>query len=212
VISYGNGSGWLIVNKPVSRQDFGMPNYKRDKTPGGTWFFTVVSYHRRAFLCDAPVRAEIRSAIKRVRKKYPFEINAWVLMPDHFHCVWTLPRGDSNYSLRISLLKRFITHWHKASVAVSDTRSTSRVKHRESTVWQRRFWEHLIKDDNDLRQHLNYIHYNPVKHGYCQNPADWPYSTVHKFIANGIYPKDWCMADNSLSTDHRFNHRNSISE
>jgi putative transposase len=185
-----------------------MPNYRRDKTPGGTWFFTVVSYQRRAFLCDPPVRAALTSAIRRVRMKYPFKINAWVLLPDHFHCVWTLPQGDSNYSLRISLLKRAVTLQCKSLVAATGTRSASRLKHREATVWQRRFWEHLIKDTNDLRQHLDYIHYNPVKHGHCQDPADWPYSTVHKFNANGIYPKDWGRVGNSLPTGLRINHRN----
>jgi len=187
-----------------------MPNYRRDKTPGGTWFFTVVSYQRRAFLCDPPVRAALTSAIRRVRIKYPFKINAWVLLPDHFHCVWTLPQGDSNYSLRISLLKRAVTLQCKSLVAAAGTRSASRLKHREATVWQRRFWEHLIKDTNDLRQHLDYIHYNPVKHGHCQDPADWPYSTVHKFIANGIYPKDWGRVGNSLPTDFQFNRQNQI--
>jgi putative transposase len=157
-----------------------MPNYIRDRTTGGTWFFTVVTYKRRGFLCDEPVRIALRNAINKIRVKYPFEINAWVLMPDHFHCIWTLPPGDSNYSLRLSLLKRAVTIDCKSQILGSDECSVSRRKHREKTIWQRRFWEHLIKDEKELANHMNYIHYNPVKHGHCQHPIDWPYSTIHK--------------------------------
>ncbi len=176
-----------------------MPDYRRDRTQGGTWFFTVVTYQRRKFLCDTHVRNALRTAIKRVQVNYPFTINAWVLMPDHFHCVWTLPPGDSNYSLRIGLLKRAVTIKCKSLIPVQDTRSKSRCTHREANVWQRRFWEHHIKDENDLRKHLDYIHYNPVKHGHCQDPSDWPYSTIHKFIANGTYPVGWATGCPPLS-------------
>ncbi len=168
-----------------------MPNYIRDRTPGGTWFFTVVTYQRRNVLCDAPIREALRVAIKQIQVKYPFQIKAWVLMPDHFHCVWTLPPGDSNYSLRIGLLKRAVTLKCKSQNYERDKRSLSRQKHRESTLWQRRFWEHKIRNEKDLRHHVDYIHYNPVKHGHCQNPTDWPYSTVHNFISKRIYPVGW---------------------
>lgn len=181
-----------------------MPNYIRDRTPGGTWFFTVVTFERRTFLCDAPVRAALRTAIQRVQSKYPFTINAWVLLPDHFHCVWTLPRGDSNFSLRIGLIKRAVTLQCKSLSSAKDDQSATRGKRREANVWQRRFWEHLIKDEKDLRNHLDYIHHNPVKHGYCQTPSEWPYSTIHKFIANGTYPVGWAT---TLPTDFRVKQR-----
>ena len=170
-----------------------MPDYRRDKTPGATWFFTVVSYQRRTFLCDEPVRVALRNAIIRVRKKYPFEINAWVLMPDHFHCIWTLPSGDHNYSLRMSLLKRSVTLKCKSLVSRPDEASPSRTRHREATVWQKRFWAHRIRDEKDLERHLDYIHYNPVKHGHCLAPDAWPYSTLHKYQSAGVYPENWAI-------------------
>ena len=168
-----------------------MTHYRRPDSEGATWFFTVVTYQRRSFLCDREVRASLREAITRTRTSYPFRINAWVLLPDHFHCIWTLPENDSNFQLRIRLIKRHVTL--KCSELLHDDKlnTPSRRKRNESTIWQRRFWEHQILSDEDFQHHMDYIHYNPVKHGLSQSAIEWPYSTFHQLVSREIYPRDW---------------------
>jgi putative transposase len=177
-----------------------MPNYRRDRQAGATWFFTVVTYQRQKFLCDERVRDSLRSVIQRVRSARPFNILGWVLLPDHFHCIWSLPEGDADYSTRIALIKRAITIEHKHWLTKRAVGYESRKRHRESTVWQRRFWEHRIRDDRDLRAHLDYIHYNPVKHGLCLIPQAWPYSTLHRYQSLGMYTANWAVNPENLDT------------
>ena len=168
-----------------------MSRYRRQNTPGSTWFFTVVTYERRAFLCDEKVRSALREAIKKVQTNHPFKIEAWVLLPDHFHCIWTLPEQDSNYPLRIRLLKRYVTQSCAGFLHRDSLNTPSRRKRKESTIWQRRYWEHRLRTDKDFRNHMDYIHYNPVKHECCQSPTEWPYSTIHRLTKEGVYPKNW---------------------
>ncbi|GMR00740.1 MAG: transposase [Gammaproteobacteria bacterium] len=156
-----------------------MSHYRRANTQGGSYFFTVVSYRRQAVLCDEPIRYALRKAIQETRLKYPFSIDAWVLMPDHLHCIWRLPEGDRDYSKRWSLIKRSISIICADSYNKQKWLNGSKKKHRESTLWQRRFWEHQIRDQQDFNRHLDYIHYNPVKHGLCERADAWPYSTLH---------------------------------
>lgn len=156
-----------------------MSRYRRANTQGGSYFFTVVSYRRQAVLCDEPIRYALRKAIQETRLKYPFSIDAWVLMPDHLHCIWRLPEGDRDYSKRWSLIKRSISIICADSYNKQKWLNGSKKKHRESTLWQRRFWEHQIRDQQDFNRHLDYIHYNPVKHGLCERADAWPYSTLH---------------------------------
>ncbi len=168
-----------------------MSCYRRADIPGATYFFTVVTYRRRPILCDAPVRAALRDAIKTVQSRHPFTINAWVLLPDHLHCVWTLPPGDANYSMRWGLIKRMVSlacaqYYHR-----TDWMTVSKTKHRESTFWQRRYWEHCITTELDYSHHIDYIVINPVKHGLVTRVRDWPYTTFHCDVALGIYPLDW---------------------
>jgi len=120
-------------------------------------------------------------------------IHAWVLLPDHFHCLWTLPKGDSGYSLRMSLIKQRVTRKCKAWITDGAETTMSRRKHGEAMVWQRRFWEHRIRDEVDLHNHVEYIHFNPVKHGYCLTPVAWPYSSLHRYIREGILTTDWAV-------------------
>jgi putative transposase len=168
-----------------------MPNYRRLIIPGGTYFFTLVTYQRRPWLCNELARATLRSAIERVNRNYPFTIDAVVLLPDHIHWIWTLPDGDSNYAIRWSLIKRYVTQHCGGKLEVDAATSLSRQKRKEGNLWQRRFWEHLIRDDKDYANHCDYIHYNPVKHGLCQAPSQWSFSSFHRFVADGIYPQDW---------------------
>ena len=151
-----------------------MPDYRRNRVPGGTYFFTLVTARRQPVLCHREVRAALRGAIERVRADRPFCIEAWVLLPDHLHCIWTLPDGDSDYSGRWRLIKLCMCR------ALAQPR-----------FWQRRFWEHTVRDGADLKAHLDYIHYNPVRHGLCASPGAWPYSTFHRFVRAGMYPAGW---------------------
>jgi len=168
-----------------------MSNYRRARVAGGTFFFTVVAYRRQPILCDEPVRAALREAIREVRQSSPFKIDAWVLLPDHLHCIWTLPPDDGDFSLRRSLIKRRVSLAVGAQYRRAEWLNASKLKHRESTVWQRRFWEHSIRDEEDLRRHVDYLHFNPVKHGLVSGASDWPHSTFHRFVEAGIYPADW---------------------
>ena len=168
-----------------------MPNYRRANINGGTWFFTVVTYRRQTFLCDEPVRITLRRAIDDVRKTHPFSINGWVLLPDHLHCMWTLPPGDSDFSARWAKIKRLMTKQCKTTLHRDDLMNTSKTKRNESTIWQRRFWEHHIRNDRDYEHHLDYIHYNPVKHGHVQSPTEWPWSTFHRYVQQGLYSARW---------------------
>ena len=128
------------------------------------------------------------------RSDWPFQVDAWVLLPDHMHCIWTLPEGDADFSTRWNLIKRRVSKALKDSHHNPEWMNVSKSSHRELIFWQRRFWEHRIRDERDFERHADYIHYNPVKHGLCRHPSEWPYSTVHRFIRKGIYPTDWAVS------------------
>jgi putative transposase len=182
-----------------------MSNYRRDYSTGATWFFTIVTYQRREFLCDDKVRKALRDAIRKVQTKYPFEINAWVLLPDHFHCIWTLPEQDSNFQLRIRLLKRYVTQTCSCILHRDSLNTPSRRKRKESTIWQRRYWEHKIRTETDFKHHMDYIHYNPVKHGLSESPSEWSYSTIHRLMKQSVYPENWASKPkNTQHKDHTY--------
>ncbi|MGE0225071.1 MAG: transposase [Acetobacteraceae bacterium] len=168
-----------------------MSRYRRTHSAGSCYFFTVVTYRRRPILCDDTVRHALREAILLVRGNRPFSIDAWVLLPDHLHCIWTLPPGDADYSMRWNMIKRRVSIICSQGYKHTERSTPSRRKHRESTVWQRRFWERQIRDEMDFMRHADYIHYNPVKHGLCSHVSEWPYSTFHRYAGRGIYSEDW---------------------
>jgi putative transposase len=177
-----------------------MSHYRRANKDGCSHFFTVVSYRRQQILCDAYIRKSLRAAIIASQLKHPFTIDAWILLPDHLHCIWTLPRGDADFSKRWSIIKRSVSldcaeHYKKDKWVTA-----SKKKHRESTIWQRRFWEHRIRDQNDFNRHIDYIHYNPVKHGLCKRPVEWQYSTLHRYIRDGIYPVEWAAQGSNIDS------------
>ena len=167
-----------------------MPNYRRARE-GNTYFFTVVTYKRQPILCLDESMAALRNVINETRETMPFRIDAWVLMPDHLHCIWTLPEGDTDYSKRWGLIKAGFTKKVGKNLVGSAHPTSSRLKKREGLVWQRRFWEHKIRDERDYEVHCHYIHYNPVKHGFVSMPKDWEYSTFHRFVKDGVYAEDW---------------------
>ena len=168
-----------------------MPEYRRIKVKGGTYFFTVVTFGRQTILTNDKVRIALREGIHEVRQSLPFTIEAWVLLPDHLHAIWTLPEGDDNFASRWAVIKRSVSRLGNFLEGSEGPVTGSHGKRGERRVWQRRFWEHLIRDELDLQRHLDYLHWNPMKHGYVKSVKDWPYSTFHRFVAKGLYPPDW---------------------
>ena len=168
-----------------------MPNYRRNYVPGGTYFFTVVTYERRPILTAALGRTYLRQALEQVQAERPFAIDAMVLLPDHLHCLWTLPTADHRYSLRWAKIKEAFTRAYVGAGGREGRQTASRVRHRERAIWQRRFWEHTIRDEEDLKLHLDYIHWNPVKHQLVAMPKDYPWSTFRRYVRLGEYPLEW---------------------
>jgi putative transposase len=160
--------------------------YRRARAPGATYFITVNLLNRKSTLLVDHVD-KLRKSFQRARYLYPFEIVGIVILADHFHMMLSLPEGDINYSLRIRLIKTMFS----MQLDREEPICLSRKKKGERGIWQRRFWEHLIRGQKDYDNHLNYIHYNPVKHGYVKSAADWPYSSIHRFIKEGFLPKNW---------------------
>lgn len=163
-----------------------MSEYRRNRVPGGTYFFTVNLLDRRSHLLVEHID-ELRDAVRAVRAKYPFHIDGWLVLPDHMHCIWTLPEGDDDFPSRWKAIK---TAFAKR-IPKTERRSAARIAKGERGVWQRRYWEHTIRDEADYTRHMDYLHINPVKHGLVNCVADWPYSSFHKLVAAGIYPADW---------------------
>jgi putative transposase len=168
-----------------------MPNYRRAYVPGGMFFFTLVTERRTPFLTEPTARSLLRQAFLDCRSRWPFRVEAIVLLPDHLHTIWALPQGDTAYSLRWAWIKKEFTKAWVAGGGTEEVVSDSRRKNRRRGVWQRRFWEHSIGDEADLERHHDYIHYNPVKHGLVSAPKSWPYSSFHRFVRLGAYPTDW---------------------
>ncbi len=172
-----------------------MPEYRRWYVPGGTYFFTLVTFERLNFLASDLARPLLRRAIDEVRSEMSFQVVSWVLLPDHLHTVWTLPPGDSDYSERWKRIKGTFSKSYLAEGGAEGVRNRSRRRHREAAIWQRRFWEHTVEDENDLLAFVDYVHWNPVKHGQVSRARDWPWSTFHRFVEAGHYTMDWGGTD-----------------
>lgn len=168
-----------------------MSNYLRVYVPGGLYFFTVVTLNRQNFLIDGDVRAALREGIQFTRKKKPFEIIAWVLLPDHLHCIWRLPPDDADFSSRWSMIKRIVTQRCGERLNRPEWLNARRRKRQQDSLWQHRFWDHLIRDEDDFNRHMDYIHWNPVKHGLVAKVVDWEYSSFHRLVRCGSYPELW---------------------
>jgi putative transposase len=164
-------------------------NYRRARTPGGTFFFTVVTHNRRPFLCVPENIALLRQAFRYAMANHPFQIDAVVILPEHLHCLWTLPAGDEDFSTRWRLIKTHFTR--HCAVTYQAQASTPRRHKQEKAVWQHRFWEHQIRDEDDFTRHVEYIHYNPVKHGLVSAPIDWEHSSFRRYVQASLYPAEW---------------------
>jgi putative transposase len=163
-----------------------MTNYRRNFVPGGSYFFTVNLLDRQSRLLTERVDL-LRKAFRYARQRHPFSIEASVVPPDHLHAVWTMPEGDADYAVRWRLIKSAFSR----GLAPTEPVSESRTSKGERGIWQRRYWEHTLRDENDFAKHVDYIHFNPVKHGHVNRVVDWPYSSFHRFVRHGIYPADW---------------------
>lgn len=168
-----------------------MTDYRRFRVTGGTYFFTVNLAERHRKLLTEHIGA-LREAFRLVERAHPFMIDAVVILPDHLHAVWTLPTGDHDFSTRWRQIKSAFSR----SIENGERISQSRLGKRERGIWQRRFWEHAIRDETDFARHVDYVHHNPVKHGYVQAVSDWPHSSFHRYVRLGVYPKDWAGAEN----------------
>jgi putative transposase len=168
-----------------------MPDYRRYRVPGETYFFTLVTHERNPLFADSANVKRLREAVAIVQREQPFDFFAAVVLPDHMHFLWKLPPGDCNYSKRIGRLKVLFTRALHEEGHVDPETSASRKKHRESNAWQRRFWEHTLDDEQELSGYLDYIHYNPVKHGWASCPHAWKASSFHRWVSRGLYDIDW---------------------
>jgi putative transposase len=168
-----------------------MPQYRRNYVSGGIYFFTVVTHERRPFLTTDLARTCLHRAFELEQKKRPFKMLGIVLLPDHLHAIWELPPGDDDYSLRWEKIKEKFTRSFLAGGGTEGKRNPSRQKHRERAVWQRRFWEHTCRDEDDLKRCLDYLHWNPVKHGLVSRVRDYEWSSFHRYVKVGEYDLNW---------------------
>lgn len=163
-----------------------MPDYRRNRVPGGTYFFTVNLLERRSSLLVEQID-KLREAVRVVRKNKPFYIDCWVVLPDHMHCIWTLPEGDADYASRWKAIKTAFSKSIPKAERLSDVRRAKG----ERGIWQRRYWEHTIRNDADYAAHVDYVHINPLKHGLVKGVTDWQYSSFHRWAAAGVYAENW---------------------
>ncbi len=165
-----------------------MTEYRRNRVPGGTFFFTVNLYDRKSHLLVQQINT-LREAVRRTQRRTPFQIDAWVVLPEHMHALWTLPEDDTDYARRWSAVK---TNFSR-NLPAGEYRCASRIIRRERGIWQRRFWEHTIRNDQDYANRMDYIHFNPVRHGLVPHVADWPFSSFHRAVAKGLYAREWAV-------------------
>jgi putative transposase len=164
-----------------------MVNYRRARVPGATFFFTVTLRDRGSRVLTEHIAA-LRASVSIVKRERPLRIEALVVLPDHLHTIWTLPDDDADYSGRWRAIKAAFTRELKRRGVTLECDRRGEYK-----LWQRRYWEHLIRDEKDLARHVDYIHYNPVKHGWVTKPVEWPWSSIHQHIRRGLIPPDWAV-------------------
>lgn len=176
-----------------------MTQYRRMHTKGATYFFTVNCAKRGNNSVLVENIERLRQSFRKIKRKHPFTIDAIVILPEHLHCIWTLPANDSDYPTRWGLIK---AHFSRG-IPKGEKRSLSRQLRGERGIWQRRYWEHQIRGDQDYQRHVDYIHWNPVKHGWVNQPSEWPYSSFHAFVRQGILPSDWAGKTDNMETGER---------
>ncbi|TWT38461.1 REP-associated tyrosine transposase [Blastopirellula retiformator] len=180
-----------------------MPNFRRYFLPGGTFFFTLVTQRRRPIFSDRSATKLLGDCLRECQELWPFEVHAIVLLPDHLHTIWTVPKEDDDYSRCWSWTKRKFTQRWLAAGGREQRVSSARQKEGRRGVWQARFWEHTIKDEDDFERHFDYIHYNPVKHGLVKCLSDWLASSFHRWVTAGVYHRNWACGERGLALEFR---------
>jgi putative transposase len=168
-----------------------MSEYRRAYVPGGTYFFTVVTFKRDQILTTELARSCLHTAWEHVQRYHPFRAEAVCLLPDHLHCIWTLPANDVDFSRRWRIMKGIFSKQYLVAGGREAIRNSSRKRKGEAALWQRRFWEHWIQDEEDFQKHFDYIHFNPVRHGHVNEPVKWPWSSFHRHVSLGRYDLNW---------------------
>jgi putative transposase len=168
-----------------------LSDYCRCYVPGGSYFFTVVTERRAAILANDLARNYLRDAIRYCQQRLMFRVDALVILPDHIHSIWTLPPDDCDYSKRWGIIKKHFTQSWLALGGAEQAISVSRLRYRRRGIWQHRFWEHTLRDEQDFQSHFDYLHFNPVKHGLVKNVMDWPFSSFHHWVGQGVYSDHW---------------------
>ena len=171
-----------------------MSRYRRSLAAGGVFFFTVNLADRKSRLL-AEEYERLRRAVDLARSRHPFLTLAFCVLPDHWHVIWRMPENDADFGLRWRVIK----HAFSLGLAPAATRSPSKIAKREKGIWQQRFWEHQIRDDADLQRHVDYIHFNPVKHGHAKIVREWRYSSFHTYVERGGLPPDWGRCADAVS-------------
>jgi putative transposase len=171
-----------------------MPNYRRYHVAGGTYFFTLKTERNAPIFREQKNVRLLGDVFREMKQNWPLEITALVLLPDHLHSIWTLPPGDAEYPMRWGWLKKEFTQRYLVQGGREQPRSRSRKRNRRRGVWQRRYWEHTIEDEDDFEAHFDYVHWNPVKHGYVKCPHEWPHSSFHRWVRKGVYAHNWGCA------------------
>jgi putative transposase len=173
-----------------------MVGYRRNIIPGGRYFFTVTLVDRGSRLLVERID-DLGTVFRAVRAQRPFIMDAVVVLPDHLHCIWTLPPDDGDFALRWREIKSQFSR----KLPPEEERSAGRINKGERGIWQRRYWEHTLRDEQDVERHMDYIHYNPVKHGHVSRVTDWPYSSFHRYVRVGAYPPDWAGGYDGVEGD-----------
>jgi putative transposase len=181
--------GWSPKGRNPPPLKVALPEYRRAGIKGGTFFFTVVTHDRFPLFQQESTVNLLRACFRQSMAIHPFSINAWVILPNHLHIIWTLPENDSDFSVRWKKIKASFSRQYRGPVP--DNVSQSMLKKGEKGFWQRRFWEHTILDEADYENHCDYIHFNPVKHGLAATPSDWKYSSFSEFVKKGVYGVEW---------------------
>lgn len=182
-----------------------MTAYRRNFIPGGSFFFTVNLADRRSRLLIEKIDL-LRESFRYTRARRPFTVDAVVVLPEHLHAIWTMPSGDADYATRWRLIKTVFSR----GIEAAERRSTSREGKGERGIWQRRYWEHTLRDERDFERHYDYIHFNPVKHGHVSTVSEWPYSSYQRFVELGVYQVDWASGKNDEASD--FGERRGITD
>lgn len=179
-----------------------MADYRRWRVAGASFFFTLVAHSRAHLFADPAARRIFGSKIRECEKKWPFTVDAIVLLPEHLHAIWSLPSEDDQYPKRWGWIKKEFTKEWLALGGVEQQVSAARQERCDHGVWQPRYWEHTLRDEHDFDRHFDYIHYNPMKHGHVQRPADWRHSSFHRWVKAGVYDTDWgCCQRGPLNFD-----------